>query len=169
MRPALALFALAAACGDEVAYRPLVVEVENLSAAAEVLVIKVIAGEGSCGVIDLSNVQSIATPYEARWIRDAGAERQIAIPKIDEDRAVVVVYTEDSRGVAIQLACSEIEYADIESGRITLRLSARTAGIISPWRMCSARSSSNGCSGGVEWRRSSSPAEPITRTRTRWS
>src|SRR5262249_61799943 len=95
--------------------------------------------------------------------------REVDLPKIDEDHAVVVVYTEDANGAAIQIACSEIEYAEIESGRITLRLSARMARIISSWRMCSARSSSIGSSGAAGWGRASSPPLSTSEGTPHWS
>jgi hypothetical protein len=113
-------------CGDRVVYRPLTIDVQNMSATAQTLVLKVFAGEErSCTAINLVNVQSLSTPYESRWMRDAAGERQLDVPQIDADRAVVVVYTEDANGLAIQIACSEVEYTEIESGLITLRLSAR--------------------------------------------
>jgi hypothetical protein len=169
---AIALLVTSIACGDRVVYRPLIVDVQNVSATADVLVLKVLAGddvEQTCGTINLANVQNLSTPYEARWLRESGTERQLDLPEIDSDRAVVVVYTEDERGVAIQLACGEIEYKEIESGRITLRLSTKMARIILPWRMCLARSSSIGCSGEVEWRKYSSPIATIMINKRSWS
>lgn len=159
-----------ASCGDRMAYRPLTIDVQNMSANAETLVLKVFAGEEQvCSAINLVNVQSFATPYESRWMRSTAGERQIEVPAIDSDRAVIVVYTEDASGVAIQLACTRIEYAQIEDGFISLRLSARMARIIRPWRTFSARSSWIGSSDAAGWRRCSSPAAWIARSNRSWS
>jgi hypothetical protein len=168
--PVLALCAAAAGCGDRLVYRPLSIDVQNLSATAQAVVLKVFEGEQvTCATINLANVQSFAASHESRWMRDSAGERQLEVPRIDADRAVVVVYTEDGNGAAIQIACSAIEYTEIETGLITLRLSATMAHIIAPWGTSSDRSSSIVSSVAAEWRRCSSPADSIAKSTHRWS
>lgn len=173
MFAAFAVFA-GGACGDRVVYRPLLLDVQNVSATADALIVKVIAGDDigdrSCSEINLANVQAIETEYQGRWMRSDGSNnRQVDLPEIDADRALVVVYTEDSNGAAIQIACSAIEYSEIESGRIVLRLSMRMARIIPSWSTSSDRSSSTGSSVAVEWPKFFSRIATITIKKRSWS
>lgn len=170
LRVAMVVTIALCSCGDRLVYRPLTIDVQNMSASAETLVLKVFAeDEQVCSAINLVNVQSFATPHESRWMRSSAGERQIDLPPIDSDRAVIVVYTEDANGAAIQLACTRIDYSQIENRFISLRLSARMTRIISPWRTYSARSSWIGSSDAAGWRRCSSPAAWIERSKRSWS
>jgi hypothetical protein len=168
----LALCALLACahCGDREVFRPLTLDIQNISATASTLVVKAFTDpELGCAAYTLLTVQSENTSHEARWVRADGADRRVELPPIEEERAVLVVYTEDSAGVAIQLACAEVEYGDLENRLITLRLSSRMASILRPWRTCSARSSWSDCSDGEGWRKFSSRTGSIENSIITWS
>jgi hypothetical protein len=136
---------LLTACGAEVAYRPLAVEIQNVAVAAETVTLKVFPSDTRpCDSVVLTNVQTLETAHTATWIRSSGQPRELTVPRLAHDRVSVVVYTEDAGGAAIQLACTEVRFADIETSRITVRLPRALASIMHPWRTCSARSSSSG-------------------------
>lgn len=156
-RLALALAAAVAGgvgCGGRHAYRSLAVDVEGVSRLAESLVLAVFPKSTGqmCAAISLSNVASLSAPISARWTR--GAERSLSVPEVDEDDVVVVVYTEDAAGKAIQLACVDVRWADIQDGLLSLRLSE--VAMMRPWQRRSVPSSSSTCSVEGGWRRSSS-------------
>ncbi|MCK6547001.1 hypothetical protein L6R52_14220 [Myxococcota bacterium] len=159
----VASLALVVACGDRFVHRALLVEVEGLSRMADVLVLAVFPASSGvdCGDVSVGTVTSLAAPYEARWER-GDPERRMELPAVDEDRVAIVVYSLDAAGVPIQLTCSDVTYAEIESGIISLRLPSVLASILAPWPRSSDLFSSSACSGAAAWPRSSSrvDAEP---------
>jgi hypothetical protein len=121
------LLALLSACGAKVIYRMLDVEIDGLSAQAAKLTLEVFpaSADESCTSITLQTVQSLRAPVSATWTRSSGADRVLMVQGVDEPGATVVVYTEDSTGRAIQLACAPVTYEMIELGTVAVTLSAR--------------------------------------------
>ena len=115
-----------AACGHDVVLRPLDLEIGGLSGRAQTLVVQIFPGSTSrtCEGLGLGNVKSLSAPYMASWSRDA-ADRQLAIPDVEDARITIVAHSEDASGTPIQFACAEIEYEDLESPEFQIQLSAR--------------------------------------------
>lgn len=123
----LAILGALAGCGPTVVHRPLELFVGGLSGRAETLVVLIFPGPGApaCPSIQLDTVQSREAPHRAEWQRAGSEKRGLALPDVDADQLTLVAYSEDAAGAAIQLACVELEYADLESPEVSLQLSTR--------------------------------------------
>jgi hypothetical protein len=120
------VFGCVVACGPEVVLRPLELEIGGLSSRAEVLVVQLYPGSAgrTCDGVGLGSVKGLTAPYMSSWNRSA-ADRKLVLPDVEEDRVTVIVYSEDATGAAIQFACTEIAYEDLESPEFQIQLSAR--------------------------------------------
>jgi hypothetical protein len=127
LAPVLALLGLAA-CGPGLARRPLVVELEGLSARADTLVVKMFpesTGQ-TCQGVSVRTAPSLGAPHFAQWTR-GGGERRLELPEIDDERLTLIAYGLRT-GEAIQFACREVSFSDIgelDIGVLVLTLSRR--------------------------------------------
>ena len=117
-------------CGQEIAYRPLILQLDRLSSRTDMLVVKVFPasepGAPVCATISLANVQQLATPspdQTVSWSRSGSEARRLDLPRVDDPSITLVAYGEDVGGSPIQLACADIVYAQLESPDVTLVLS----------------------------------------------
>lgn len=124
---ALLLGGLGLACGPRTIHRPVELFVGGLSGRAAALVVLVFPESAGVGCVDVSlaTVQTLDAPTRAEWRRAEMPERGLQLEATDEGEITVVVYAEDEVGAAIQLACRQVDYADLEVPEISLQLSAR--------------------------------------------
>lgn len=123
---AVALCALCVACGGREVRRPLDLRLGGLSVRADRLVLLlVLASDGlACDDVTPETAQGLDAVHRAEWVRSDDAEaRTLVLPDVGEEAMTVVAYAEDADGDVIQVACSQIEYADLESPDISLQLS----------------------------------------------
>ena len=126
------VFAVAAACGGEVAHRSLEIEVRGLSARAERLVLKLIPAPQlvGCGTLKLADVPEVSGGIELIWERASGAPRLLEAPLIEAEAMTVVGHSEDAAGRPIQMVCVHLEYAELgelPAGLLILSLSQRNS------------------------------------------
>ena len=66
------------------------------------------------------------TENRAEWLRSRdGDDRQLTLPELETFEVTLVAYAEDAASTVIQFACITVDYAQIESPNVTLRLSTR--------------------------------------------
>lgn len=123
----LVLCLLALGCGPETVHRPIELFLGGLSGQAQRLMVLLFPGDTgpACGEVTLDSVRGLEAPLSAEWVRDGSEQRGLTLPETDEGRVTIVAYSEDASGEVIQLACTRIDYADIESPDVSLQLSAR--------------------------------------------
>lgn len=112
-------------CGPQTVHRPIELFISGLSGRADSLVVLIFveSERSTCGDVTLDTVQDLDSKRRVQWQRGEG--RGLALPEVDEGAVVLVAFSEDAGGTAIQFVCTQIDYADIESPDVTIELSAR--------------------------------------------
>ena len=112
-------------CGEDPRFRPLIIDVQGLSALADFLIIQLLPAPNapSCGQVNEANVNSLQAPIRLVWTRTSSSARELAAPSIEADTVTVVAHTETGAGAVLQLGCRQVDYLDIESPEIEIILS----------------------------------------------
>jgi hypothetical protein len=118
-----------AGCGGQDRSRALEIELEGLSARAEILVLKIFPGTNvTCVTLNMENVSTTDAPIEAQWVRSDGTDRNFSLPSIEEEAITIAAYSQNAQGRSIQFVCQQLEFTDVANlplGLLRLVLSAR--------------------------------------------
>ncbi len=130
MRAALIPLLVLAACGTEEINRPLPLEIDGLSARAQVLVLKVFEADTgqTCRGVTLDTVAALAAEHEQTWERTSMAPRSLEVPALTTESMTIVAYALDAAGAPMQFLCTEIDFAGISElpeGVLIVTLSQR--------------------------------------------
>lgn len=110
-------------CGEETVRRPLALDIRNLSAQAETLVITILPGGNAPACTQVNSANATAfSGIQLGWTRSSQEPRSFDVDNIDTENVTVIAYSLDATGRLLQLACVEIRYFEIESPEVEVFL-----------------------------------------------
>lgn len=107
-----ALAGVAPGCGGGDATQPLAVEIQGLSARADVLVVKLIGRSTgqTCAGVSLTTAPQVSASHTAQWVRSAMDERRLELPVLPEPSMTIIAYALDAASTPIQFLCHEVTF-----------------------------------------------------------
>lgn len=116
----------AAACGGELALRPLEVEVVGLSSDAAALTVKLALPDRapSCSGLDPAAAAAAPAEREATWTRDAAEPRTLTLEPVEAEAIRVIAVALDADAAPLQAGCLDVDFRAIERPEVEIILSA---------------------------------------------
>lgn len=118
------LTVLALACSDDVAQRPLELELVGLVARSETVVVKLAQPSQvpPCDTLTPEGAAQLPAEQEVRWSRGSGQPRSLQLPGLNEENVAIVVVVFDELGVPIQVGCEVFNFPEIERPEVEIVL-----------------------------------------------